>query len=108
MPAGLSGALVLACVTWDPDHLQELSTAASVTDMQIATLCSAVGGVCGWSCGSTHSPENLQGHNCKYNPNEIDEDELTSAMWAYVKTRPPVSVDAAGDPIVKGASARLT
>ena len=26
---------------------------------------------------------------------------------AYVKTRPPVSVDAAGDPLVKGRSSRV-
>lgn len=248
MPAGLSGTYVLACVTWDPDRLEELSTAAEVTDLQIANLCSSVGGVCGWSCGSTHPPQTLQGcdsrgtikvtensfagkpfnqanfkgkvtmkqcpevdeygecltkeapfsnwkcHNCKYNPNEIDEDsfrrlqipgmagipgfpggiggipgvgggdpdstnggigglfsgdsedakssfiydslpkfqvtvrglgqpdgenilsqpatvifessESTPGVWkplyqAYVKTRPPVSVDAAGDPLVK-------
>jgi len=130
MPAGLSATYVLACVTWDPDRLQELSTAAEVTDLQIATLCSSVGGVCGWSCGSTHPPQNMVGcdsrgkiqvtekafagkafsqanfkgkvtmkqcpevdeygecmtkeapfanwkcHNCKYNPNEIEEDSF--------------------------------
>ena len=67
---------VLACITWNPDHLQELSKAVEVgiqalqalslgsfevTDAQIASLCSSVGGVCGWSCGSNHPPETLPG-----------------------------------------------
>ncbi|CAE7394562.1 unnamed protein product [Symbiodinium sp. CCMP2592] len=130
MPKGLSGAYVMACITWRSANLDELSAATTVTDAQIAQLCEAVGGVCGWSCGSKHSPLMLRGcddngkievtktmfagknfhnanfqgkvsirqcpevdedghcvtseavfshwrcHNCKYNPNEIEEDSF--------------------------------
>ncbi|CAE7477776.1 unnamed protein product, partial [Symbiodinium sp. KB8] len=61
MPKGLSGAYVMACITWRSANLDELSAATTVTDAQVAQLCQAVGGVCGWSCGSKHSPLNLRG-----------------------------------------------
>lgn len=59
--AEYAGAYVLACVTWSPKAFAKLSAATELSDADLGAYCSSVGGVCGWSCGSSIPPNRLPG-----------------------------------------------
>eukprot|EP00930_Biecheleria_cincta_P037271 TRINITY_DN2555_c0_g2_i1.p1 TRINITY_DN2555_c0_g2~~TRINITY_DN2555_c0_g2_i1.p1 ORF type:complete len:1490 (-),score=222.50 TRINITY_DN2555_c0_g2_i1:190-4461(-) len=56
-----TGTYVLACVTWSPTAFAKLEKMDEIAESELATLCNTVGGVCGWSCGSTIPSERLPG-----------------------------------------------
>jgi len=56
-----TGTYILGCVVWSPADFAKLEAATEITDLQVATMCSSVGGVCGWGCGSNIPPERLPG-----------------------------------------------
>lgn len=81
-----AGTYVLACVTWDPTAYVKLEAANSLTDSDLATLCSSVGGVCGWSCDSSIPSEHLAGctsdSTIEVTPTSIAGTEISGANFA--------------------------
>eukprot|EP00933_Yihiella_yeosuensis_P073087 TRINITY_DN8165_c0_g5_i1.p1 TRINITY_DN8165_c0_g5~~TRINITY_DN8165_c0_g5_i1.p1 ORF type:complete len:1495 (-),score=312.76 TRINITY_DN8165_c0_g5_i1:139-4623(-) len=82
------GSYVMACVIWNTLAFEQVQTAlklGKLTDKDVRDHCSAVGGVCGYSCGSSLPPTRLTGCDAR---GRIEVTPTSHAGRTPVSTQP--------------------